>query len=137
MSTINSKRLGHIDITQVSNLYKSYTESLARHDIKGLSDLYSPDAVIIANKTLSRHTRGKSAGAKVGDFFEAYLSADIGTEYVWEYVQATDAFLVRSRATVRGVARDTFGYFLVRNGKISRHVSGIETDGTRSPPAQI
>jgi len=137
MSTIKSKRLGHIDITQVSDLYKSYTESLARHDLKGLSDLYSPNAVIIANKTLSRHTRGKSAGAKTDEFLEAYLSADIGTEHIWEYIQATDAFLVRSRATVRGVERDTFGYFYIRNGKIWRHVSGIEADGTRTSPAQI
>lgn len=136
---VRNESLGRLDATQIHGIYKSYVDGIERRDLDRLSSLYHPQALVIANKDLARLTQSPSVkgNGKPAAFFESYFNAGFGTESPWEYVQGTNAFLVRSRAKLNGGEKDMFGYFVIRDGKIWRHISAVEEERTRSLSAQV
>lgn len=137
---VKGERLGSLDTTQIHEIYKWHVHCLDRGDVGGLSEIYHDEAVVIVNRELSCLMRTPSAlkgGRGVTAAYEAYVGAGIGQEKVWDYVQGNNAFIVRSRVNVRGVEQDLFGYYVIRDGKIWRHVRGLEAERTRSVGAQV
>lgn len=136
---VEHQTVGRLDTTQVHELYKWHVDALDRRDLEALAALYHEDAIVIANRELSRLTRytNGTQGADVRQLYTAWLEAGLGTESPWEYVQGTNAFMVRGRVRVGDVEKDTFGYFVVRDGKIWRHVHGVEEERTRTVSAQV
>ena len=138
-AAVKNERLGQLDTTPIHDIYKTYVDSLDRRDLKGLADIHHPNAVVLANKELSQAARtGSTAkGGDVQKFHQAHLDAGLSHQGVWEYVQGNNAFIVRFRVAVYGTESDGFGYFAIRDGKVWRHVAGIEAEKTRGPAAQV
>lgn len=117
-----------MDSTPIHPTIQTQLDSLSAGDLDRLMAAYHPEALVIFNKPLARLS-GTNATATGRAEIESLLQGQIavGTTFVElrDYVQGQDLAVVRSSSNMAGVPRDTFGYYLLRDGKIWRHVAGI------------
>lgn len=133
-------RQAGVEIAVLDPVFKFQLDCIARRDVDGLMDTYDPKATIVLSDHLSRAAgaRGRANGRKeVHSLLDGYVGLDAPVEGVWEYLQGEDLILTRYRQRVHGQVRDGFTFYVLRDGKVWRQVSGLEGGPLGSRPRRI
>lgn len=131
-----------MDLTPIDPRIQAQLDSLRAGDLEQLTNTYHPDAVVILNKPLARITKanGTAIGqANVKSLLQHQIETGTGDIQLHDYVQGKDLAVLQSTVTIHGQAYQAFAYYLLRDGKIWRHVSGIydmaDTENSGMPAA--
>jgi hypothetical protein len=121
-----------MDSTPIDPTIQAHLDSLSAGDLDLLADTYHPEAILILNKPLARISQatGSATGrADIKSLLQRQI--DAGTKFLElrDYVQGKDLAIVRSTLMIGGLPRDFFAYYLLRDGKIWRHIAGIYESG--------
>lgn len=126
-----------MDSTPIGPTIKAHLDALTAGDLNQAAATYHPEAILILNKSLARISQGEASAIGSADI-KSLLQRKIeaGTKFVElrDYVQGKDLSIVRSTMMIGGLPRDFFGYYLLRDGKIWRHVAGVYETGEPSEP---
>ena len=117
-----------MDSTPIHPTIQTQLDSLSAGDLDGLVATYHPEALLILNKSLARLTGANAIAtgqADIKNVLQGQITAGTTFLELRDYVQGQDLAVVRSSLNIAGAPRDAFGYYLLRDGKIWRHVAGI------------
>jgi hypothetical protein len=121
-----------MDLTPIDPRIQAQLDSMKAGDLNGLINTYHHEAIVILNKPLARisQANGTAIGlADVKTLLQCRISTGQDDLQLHDYVQGKDLAVLQTTQTIRGKAYQAFDYYLIRDGKIWRHVAGIYDTG--------
>lgn len=131
-----------MDSTPIHPTIQTQLDSRGAGDLDRLLATYDPDALLLLNKPLARLfgiTATAAGQADIKSLLQRQIATGAAFLELRDYVQGNDLAIVRSTLNIAGAPRDAFDYYLLRDGRIWRHVAGIydtaSSENAGMPPA--